>query len=215
MVNGRVAGAIVVAIGLASRAPAAESTAASDTAAAEMAQITDWNTAAENGEAAAQYNLALVYLEGSGVPAKATVQKNNAKAVSLMSKAAAQDYVPAMYYLGIIYSGGFGVEEDLAESYCWFERTAKSAYPQAYFALGKMNFEGTGVPRDLIKAHAFLILGDGMGHQPSKALLQQVLDEIGKSESKQSFVDKSVSFLNEWSALRAPDCVLPIPEAKP
>lgn len=197
-----------------SHAKAGPQAVESTVAAEERAKIEAWTADALEGDAAAEYNLALVYLEGSGLPTKATVTKDNARAVSLMSQAAAQNFEPAMYYLGIIYAAGtFGVEEDLTQSYCWFERTAKRAYPRGYFALGKMYLEGMGREVDLVKAHAFLTVSTAMGHGPSKGLLEKVLGGLSKEGPDLGFVEKSMAFFNEWSDLPEPECDLPAPAA--
>ena len=121
-----------------------------------------------------------------------------------MSQAAAQDYEHAMYYLGILYMGGYGIDADLAQSYRWFERSANRAYARGYF-------EGIGRERDLIKAHAFLSLGQALGHKPSEKLLQKVLAEFAKQGPDLSFVEMPMAFMNVWGAADAPDpkCVVP------
>ncbi len=182
---------------------------------APPSQTEEWRAGAERGEAQAQYNLGLALLEGSGATPDVPLKKDNKKAVSLIAKAAAQDFEPAMYWLGIIYTGGFGFDADLDRSYCWFERAARFGYSRGYFALGRIYFQGIGRPKDLIKAHAFLTLGQGAGHQPSVELLKQVLDELSKETHDVSFVDMSIEFINKWGGTGAPvpNCSAPTGES--
>ncbi|MCG3872898.1 sel1 repeat family protein [Psychrobacter sp. Ps7] len=55
---------------------------------------------ANQGNASAQYNLAVMYYKGKGV------QKNNAKAVEWFKQAAKQGHIKSQYNLEVMYSNG-------------------------------------------------------------------------------------------------------------
>ena len=71
------------------------------------------------GDATSQLLLALRYSEGRGV------EKDDAKALSLVTKAAQQGLVMAQYRLGAMYERGIGVQKDLLQAKGWYERAAK------------------------------------------------------------------------------------------
>jgi TPR repeat protein len=57
-----------------------------------------WRPLADQGDAAAQYNLGLMYVDGHGVA------QDDAAAVSWFRKAADQGYADAQYNLGLMYA---------------------------------------------------------------------------------------------------------------
>ena len=69
---------------------------------------------AELGMAAAQYDLALMYGNGEGVP------ENDAEAVKWYRKAADQGYADAQLNLGNMYAKGEGVPENDIRAYVWW-----------------------------------------------------------------------------------------------
>jgi len=110
--------AIVLLAGLglahASDSPTADAKAAFDAG--------DYKTAAQilsrlasQGDQAAQYNLAMLYLEGKGVP------KDNAKAASLFEDSARQGNPDAALDLGILFRNGEGLKQNLERAYMWLQ----------------------------------------------------------------------------------------------
>ena len=81
------------------------------------------------GIAAAQYNLAIFYIKGTGV------SKNTPEAVRLLKLAAGQGLAEAMIKLGELYETGVGIAKDGAEALRWYEAAAKSGS-----VLGRANF---------------------------------------------------------------------------
>src|SRR5579863_6563369 len=61
-----------------------------------------WRESADQGSAAAQYNLGLLYVDGKGVP------QDYAEAANWFRRAAEQDYEPAQHNLGAMYGSGQG-----------------------------------------------------------------------------------------------------------
>ena len=74
--------------------------------------------AAENGDAAAQRNLANMYRHGQGVA------KDNAEAEKWYRRAAEQGDAEAQYNLGVIYRYGRGVPKDNTEAVKWYRKAA-------------------------------------------------------------------------------------------
>ena len=73
----------------------------------------EWQPIAEQGGAAAQFNLGLLYYDGHGVP------QNYAEARRWFERAANQGYAKAQHNLGAMYGAGKGVNRDYAEAYKW------------------------------------------------------------------------------------------------
>jgi TPR repeat protein len=73
----------------------------------------EWRPLAENGSAAAQYNLGLLYVDGHGVP------QDLGQAITWFERSAQQDYAKAQLNLGAMYASGKGVKRDYVQAYKW------------------------------------------------------------------------------------------------
>ena len=68
---------------------------------------------AQGGDAVAQYNLAVMYSKGIGVP------QDDALAIQWYEKAAEQGHAMAQYNLGMVHFFGKGVAQDYTTAYKW------------------------------------------------------------------------------------------------
>ena len=82
------------------------------------AEIAAVRVRADQGDAAAQYNLGLMYANGRGVP------QDLAQAVSWTRKAADQGLADAQFDLGLMYAKGRGVPQDDAQAVSWYRKAA-------------------------------------------------------------------------------------------
>lgn len=80
--------------------------------------VKEWQPLAEDGEAAAQFNLALLYHDGRGVP------QDYRSAFRWFERAANQGYARAQLNLGAMYGVGKGVKRDYVEAYRWLSLCA-------------------------------------------------------------------------------------------
>ncbi len=87
-----------------------------------------FRTSAEQGNAEAQYKLAMLYDRGIGV------ENDNSEALKWYRQAAEQGYAKAQYNLGMMYFFGKGVPQDKVTGYQWValaadrgEKAAKDA----------------------------------------------------------------------------------------
>ncbi len=147
--------------------------------------IREFRPIAEQGDANAQYNVAIMYHFGQGVPQDyaaalkwyrlaaeqglASAQHNlgymydlgqggppdPAEALMWFGRAAEQGFSAAQYALGLRHSGGGG---DYAEALKWFRLAAAQGHAGAMERLGLMYEEGQGVPADTVEAHKWLNL---------------------------------------------------------
>lgn len=77
-----------------------------------------WRPLAEQGNAAAQFNLGLMYEKGDGVP------RDEQEAARWYYKAALQGHVGAQLNLGTLYDEGKGVVEDNRKAAQWYNQAA-------------------------------------------------------------------------------------------
>jgi cell division protein FtsN len=102
--------------------------------------------AALQGVPAAQNNLAILYAEGRGIPAKPEL------AVYHWREAADAGHGPAMINLASALLRGFGAPSDPAEAAHWYRAAAAQDRPDAQRALAALYREGRGVPQDEVEA---------------------------------------------------------------
>jgi uncharacterized protein len=111
-----------------------------------------WRPLAENGDAAAQYLLGDLYMEGKGV------ERNDATAFMWFQRAANQGDARAQYNLGASYAEGAGVQKSEVDAARWFQRAANQGMPFAQLNLGLLYAAGNGVPQDNVEAFKWLEL---------------------------------------------------------
>lgn len=73
-----------------------------------------FRSAAQQGDASAQYNLGVLYNMGQGIP------RDKAEALKWFRLAAQQGIAPAQFSLGLMYAKGGGVPLDRVRAYMWF-----------------------------------------------------------------------------------------------
>ncbi|MFH0799521.1 MAG: retroviral-like aspartic protease family protein [Pseudomonadota bacterium] len=107
----------------------------------------EWQqNAGAQGDAAAQFNLAVMYEKGEDVP------KDQVKVVELLKKSAAQGYAPAQMGLGWLYQTGNGLPKNSSKAFELFQKAAGQGFPAAQVMLGSMYHGGLGVPKNMAKA---------------------------------------------------------------
>ena len=96
----------------------------------------EWLPYAEQGDADAQYNLALVYDFG---------YKDYDQAFKWYRRSALQGNEDAQYNLALMYENGKGVLKDYKEAVKWYRKAANQGYAKAQVNLGLMYSKGYGV----------------------------------------------------------------------
>ena len=91
-----------------------------------------WQTLAETGDAAAQYNLGNLYGKGRGVA------QDYGQARAWWEKAAAQGDADAQHNLGILYDNGWGIAQDYGQARAWYEKSAAQGNAIAQYNLGDL-----------------------------------------------------------------------------
>lgn len=132
--------------------------------------------AAEAGNAAAQFQLGLLHLEGEGV------DENAELAARWFELAAEQGHVAAQNNIGSLYETGRGVEQSYTRAFEWYERAAKQNDPFAQNNLGAMHARGHGVERN----HAWAVFWFVMAAQGGNGLAQENINaSLPNLEEKQ------------------------------
>ena len=101
---------------------------------------------AEDGNANAQFNIGLMYVEGKGII------KDEIAGAYWYRKAAEQGITKAQVNLGLAYSMGQGVTQDEAEAVRWYRKAAEKGDAIAQFNLGLAYSEGNGITKDDVEA---------------------------------------------------------------
>jgi TPR repeat protein len=174
---------------------------AQQTAVLNLDSIGELRAKAESGNAAAQYNVGIMYDDGAGVIKdeveaarwfrKAATQgdaksqlclghkyrtghgvlKDSAEAVKWYRKAAEQGLGEAQYFLGLSYSIGEGVPKDKRIAYEWNYKAAKQGLANAQFLLGAAYTVGEGVSENPVKALKWYRMAAEQGHSDAQRIL--------------------------------------------
>lgn len=118
----------------------------------------NWLPLAEQGNAAAQYNVALLYEDGLGVA------QNYARAAHWYRLSAEQGDVDAQFSLGLMYNVGRGVPQDHVQAVYWYRQAAVQGDANAQFNLGAMYNNGHGVVQNSVQAMYWFNLAAEQGH---------------------------------------------------
>lgn len=112
--------------------------------------------AAERGNRLAQFNYAMMLLNGEGT------QANAGEARKWLRKAADADMSHAQYVFGKMYDDGQFVSRDPAEAHRWFLKAARQGHVQAALALANQFLDGRGTARDNRQAfHWYKLAAEG------------------------------------------------------
>jgi putative methionine-R-sulfoxide reductase with GAF domain len=133
----------------------------------EAVQGTDVNrtlSRADAGDAIAQYEMALRYAGGEGVP------QNYRDAMTWFAKAAANGKDNAEWKLGLGYFKGIGVPHDERKAVVWFKRAANHGDIRAQNALSDLYLSGRGVPRDFVRAYTWASIAAGLPEDDNERL---------------------------------------------
>jgi hypothetical protein len=118
----------------------------------------EWRRMAEQGQAAAQYNLGIMYEYCQGV------RQNDMEAARWYRKASVQGVSVAQYKLGIMYDNGWGVPPSDSEAVRWYRNAAEQGHPLAQHDLAFMYAAGTGVAQDYLRAYMWLNIAVAHGN---------------------------------------------------
>jgi TPR repeat protein len=127
--------------------------------------IEDFLPRANQGDATAQYDVGIMYFNGTGVA------QDDATALHWFQLAANQGLPDAQYNVGVMYRDGQGVAQDYAAALHWFQLAANQGLPDAQYNVGVMYRDGQGVAQDYAAALHWLQLAADQGVANAQFLL--------------------------------------------
>ncbi|MCX7007514.1 MAG: tetratricopeptide repeat protein [Kiritimatiellaeota bacterium] len=136
-------------------------------------------TAAERGDAEAQFRYGNELLYGGGVSGDFD------EGFKWIRKSAEQGYAPAQYSLGGAYLSGFGIRRDVTESAKWFRKAAEQGHFYAQHCFGLACAAGHGVPQDFAEAYKWACLAASS----SVRECVQARDELARRMTPEQFAD--------------------------
>ncbi|MEZ6031143.1 MAG: tetratricopeptide repeat protein [Hyphomonadaceae bacterium] len=128
-----------------------------------------FSIAAELGDSRAQWNLAMMLLQGAGAP------KNDVEAYAWVTKSSENGYAEGMVSRAVMLATGEGVEEDDEAAREWYFNAATLGSAHALRGLGFMLLTGEGGDVDQEMGFAFLELAAEAGEENAQRLLEMVL----------------------------------------
>lgn len=127
-----------------------------------------YRTAAEQGDAAAQYALAKCYEAGRGVT------QDFAEAFGWCEKAALQGHADAEHMLGECYAYGMHVSQNYEEALTWHEKAARQGHPDSQYILGLSYNHGLAGTEDHKAAAEWYRQAAAQGHAAAEKALEEL-----------------------------------------
>jgi TPR repeat protein len=134
--------------------------------------------AAESGLAEAQYDYAVLWEKGLGVP------QDSGRAAMWLGKAAAQGNASAALSLGYAFAKGVGVQPSMADAAQWFRRAAESGMVDAQYNLAYLYEHGEGVTRSAVDAYAWYSIAAARGDDAAQQAAERVAKSLSPSRLK-------------------------------
>ena len=144
---------------------------------------------AAEGDANAQFHLAELYSNGTGVA------MDEKLAVSWYQKSAAQGYVRAQTMLGIMYENGAGTKLDYNKAASWYGKAAEQGDPVAQSLLGAMYVEGLGMPVNLVQALKWFALAANVGHAVAHENVRSIEPRMTKKQ-----INQARKLVSQWQS---------------
>ena len=149
--------------------------------------LAEWRPLAEQGNASPQFNLALMYNQGWGVP------QDHAEAAIWYRRAAAQGHPKAQYNLALMYDYGEGVALDDAEAVRLYLEAANQGHIGAQYNIGAMYFTGEGVAADYVQAYMWSSIAAALGDDESRQNRDIVARDMTSAE-----IAEAQSLARQW-----------------
>ena len=127
-----------------------------------------WKPLAESGDADAEYNIGLLYMNGLGV------KKNSRFARQLFMAAAEQGQADAQYNLGLMYYQGNTVFRSNKDAFNWWVKAAAQGHAPAQYNLGIMYAYGIWTAQDVSKALELWRASAAQGNKDAMQALAKV-----------------------------------------
>jgi TPR repeat protein len=136
---------------------------------------------ANQGDADAQFNLALLNYHGVGTP------QDTRYAIYWYTKAAEQGHANAQYKLGRLYMYGYGeeVQEGSKWAAYWLTKAAEKGSVHAQYSLGRNYQYGDRAPQDYKQAFFWYTKAAEQGHYIAKENRDKMLEMMSQSQNEE------------------------------
>jgi hypothetical protein len=148
-------------------------------------EVKQYQLGANRGDANAEYELGLKYLQGQGV------LQDYAQANYWYQKAADQGLAKAKYAIGNSYLYGRGVTQSYSDALVWYRKAADQGDAFAQDAIGLMYYHGNGVPQSYSEAMGWCRKSADQGHAKAEY-------NVGYFYSRGLGVPKDREEANRW-----------------
>lgn len=125
-------------------------------------------TAAKDGHADSQFNVALMYEQGIGV------SKDEKEAVVWYGKSAAHGNAAAQFNLGVLYENGRGTKIDYVKANELYRKASAQGDPLAIGNLGMLYVRGQGVKENKVAGVALLLVSASLDSSPQNHAKQNI-----------------------------------------
>lgn len=139
--------------------------------------LKEWKPLAEQGNAIAQYNIGIMYLDGTGVTEDYQI------AFKWLKLSADQGYTSSQERLGAMYHNGLGVTLDYQSAVKWYKLAAEQENTKAQFMLGLMYLIGRGVNQDGDRFAMWNLIAASGGNKDAKVQIEQLNKTLTPTEA--------------------------------
>jgi hypothetical protein len=160
------------------------------------AAIRIWRDLAKQGDATAQFNIGLMYANGTGVA------QSDTDAVKWYRKAADQGLAQAQSKLADAYMSGKGVPQDYAAAIRLVRKSANQGYAEAQFNLGISYAAGLGVPQNYIEAHKWCNLGAAGASDPEVRIAAAACRSEVAANMPAAKIVEAQSLASNWTPIK-------------
>ena len=131
---------------------------------------------ANQGDAIAQNNIAVLYEEGLGVP------RSDKEALKWYKKAAQQGQAEAQFMVGLFHAEGRGTTQNYQQAFEWYSKAAKQGHADAQNNLAMRYASGTGVKQNVKLAKFWFAKAAANGNTTAAQSLRELntLQQSGK-----------------------------------
>lgn len=134
---------------------------------------------AKAGDARAQYDIALMYLQGIGA------KQNPQQGGYWMMQSAENGNVHAMVEIGGRFENGVNAEQNLLAAFSWYRRAAQAGDPIGRYRLALLYEAGRGVPQDFALAYAWYELAGDTAARLALNRLERIISPADRARAKQ------------------------------
>ena len=153
------------------------------------AEIAQEFAKADKGDAAARFNIGLMYFRGEGVP------QDYRQARVWFEKAAMQGLGEAQYNLGAMLEQGLGTEKNATTARAWYEKAAGQGNAHAQYNLARLYLTGKGTSQNIGKAGEWMQKAAEQGMTEAKERFSMLFDSQSgsfKPAKIQLWIEQSV-----------------------